>query len=101
MTKATLAGHEGLSLKASQLMANACDLTRWEQRGWIGIDLDAGCFRLTRAGREQANTSCGNCRSWQSIDGARGYCKSADRVDDGKEHAGITREYETCEVHHP
>ena len=96
--RAWLQEHDGLQLKAASRLAHPCDLAFWQDRGWITDDLNAGCIRLTAAGRDRIAMTCGNCRAWHHIGENRGQCRSAERCDDGQAHAGITREYETCEA---
>ena len=48
--RATLAEHDGLSFRDTARMAHPVDLADWQERGLIRIDVDAGCFRLSKAG---------------------------------------------------
>ena len=94
-----LADHDALPLRQCADHAHVVDLGRWEDRGMVRIDVDASCYRLTEYGRQQAKQSCGTCASWkQTGEHNFGQCWSPDRMDDDKQHAGITMEYDTCEV---
>lgn len=54
MRRASLAEHDGLTYRtASARLAHPVDLSRWLENGWIRIDLDGDCFRLTDDGNAE------------------------------------------------
>lgn len=59
MTRATLAEIDGLSLKNTKRMPHPVDLSRWSDAGYIRIDLDDDCFRLTPSGRLASKSFAG------------------------------------------
>lgn len=59
MPRATLAEIDGLSIKDTKRMPHPADLSRWYDAGFVRIDLDYDCFRLTPEGKTAAHSLAG------------------------------------------
>lgn len=59
--RASLIEHDGLTFRTgSARHAHPVDLANWYEKGWIRLDLEADCFRLTDAGRAAAEARRGD-----------------------------------------
>lgn len=96
--RATLAEHDALPFRPSARHAHPADLAHWQGRGWIRIDIDSDCFRLTDSGKARVRQCCGTCASWDHLRDNYGDCRSPDRLDGQPGSAGVTYEYDVCEA---
>jgi hypothetical protein len=78
MGRPALADMDGFKLKTPQAgWPLNTDREFWERRGFIDVDLEHDCFRLTPFGRERLIHSCATCAIWKppvALDNAWGFC---------------------------